>query len=171
LLVFLRYKGGLLGLNAPDFACVLQQGKTTVSMEVKSGARRESLPGMEGFAWLFKPEQPVEEFRGVPFSRKRPYGEARRGSIATGSVTEEQRSQTAFSSKTLRAAGLLPQDFVARRSKIAADILHPRSASCAKIPRRGTPRNSPTGCWRQLLVGGQGIPLEEFLSRPAARWF
>jgi hypothetical protein len=23
---------------------------------------------------------------------------------------------------------------------------------------------------RQLLVGGQGIPIEEFLSRPAAYW-
>jgi len=23
---------------------------------------------------------------------------------------------------------------------------------------------------RQLLVGGQGIPLEEFLSKPAAHW-
>jgi hypothetical protein len=30
----------------------------------------------------------------------------------------------------------LAQDFVARRSKIHADILPPRFASCAKIPRR-----------------------------------
>lgn len=58
---------------------VLQQGKTTVAIEVKSGARRESLPGMEAFARTFKPK-------------------------------------------------------------------------------------------RQLLVGGQGIPLEEFLSKPAAHW-
>src|SRR5277367_1592848 len=58
---------------------VLQQGKTTVAIEVKSGARREALPGMEAFAKLFK----------------------------------------------------------------------------AKL---------------QLLVGGQGIPLEEFLSKPAAHW-
>ena len=58
---------------------VLQQGKTTVAIEVKSGARRESLPGMEAFARTFKPK-------------------------------------------------------------------------------------------RQLLVGGQGIPLEEFLSNPAAHW-
>jgi len=58
---------------------VLQQGKTTVAIEVKSGARREALPGMEAFAKLFKPK-------------------------------------------------------------------------------------------RQLLVGGQGIPLEEFLSKPAAHW-
>ncbi len=40
--------------------------------------------------------------------RKRPLGEARRGSIpAQGSVTEEQRSPAAFSAKTRRAAGLL----------------------------------------------------------------
>ena len=58
---------------------VLQQGKTVVAIEVKSGGRRESLPGMAAFALQFKPK-------------------------------------------------------------------------------------------RQLLVGGQGIPLEEFLSQPAAHW-
>ena len=58
---------------------VLQQGKTTVAIEVKSGARREMLPGMDAFVRLFKPK-------------------------------------------------------------------------------------------RQLLVGGQGIALEEFLSKPAAHW-
>jgi len=58
---------------------VLHQGKTTVAIEVKSGARRESLPGMEAFVRQFKPK-------------------------------------------------------------------------------------------RQLLVGGQGIALEEFLSKPATHW-
>src|SRR5271155_1052082 len=58
---------------------VLQEGRTTVAIEVKSGGRRESLPGMEAFARTFKPK-------------------------------------------------------------------------------------------RQLLVGGQGIALEEFLSKPAAHW-
>ena len=58
---------------------VLQQGKTTVAIEVKSGGRREALPGMEAFVQQFKPK-------------------------------------------------------------------------------------------RQLLVGGQGIKLEEFLSKPAAHW-
>ena len=58
---------------------VLDHGKTLVAIEVKSGARRVALPGMEAFARLFKPK-------------------------------------------------------------------------------------------RQLLVGGQGIPLEEFLSHPAAHW-
>jgi len=58
---------------------VLKKGKTVVAIEVKSGGRRESLPGMEAFARQFKPK-------------------------------------------------------------------------------------------RQLLVGGQGISLEEFLSQPAAYW-
>ncbi|MGA2173845.1 MAG: AAA family ATPase [Verrucomicrobiota bacterium] len=58
---------------------ILEKGKTTVAIEVKSGGRRESLPGMEAFARQFKPR-------------------------------------------------------------------------------------------RQLLVGGQGIALEEFLSQPAAHW-
>ncbi len=58
---------------------VLQQGKTIVAIEVKSGGRRESFPGMEAFARQFKPK-------------------------------------------------------------------------------------------RKLLVGGQGIALEEFLSKPAAHW-
>ena len=34
---------------------ILQQGKTIVAIEVKSGRRRESLPGMEAFANRFKP--------------------------------------------------------------------------------------------------------------------
>jgi hypothetical protein len=58
---------------------VLQEGKTTVAIEVKSGGRHTSLPGMEAFTRQFKPK-------------------------------------------------------------------------------------------RQLLVGGQGIALEEFLSKPAAHW-
>ncbi|MCE0498976.1 MAG: ATP-binding protein [Methylacidiphilales bacterium] len=58
---------------------VLQKGKTVAALEVKSGGRRESLPGMDAFARQFRPK-------------------------------------------------------------------------------------------RQLLVGGQGIPLEEFLSQPAASW-
>ena len=58
---------------------VLQQGKTVVAIEVKSGGRRETLPGMDAFVRLFKPK-------------------------------------------------------------------------------------------RQLLVGGQGIALEEFISKPAAHW-
>src|SRR5271155_5359945 len=58
---------------------ILQQGKTMIAIEVKSGGRREMLPGMDAFAKFFKPK-------------------------------------------------------------------------------------------RQLLVGGQGIALEEFLSKPAAHW-
>ncbi len=36
---------------------VLQQGKNTVAIEVKSGRRRESLAGMEAFARQFKPKR------------------------------------------------------------------------------------------------------------------
>ena len=36
---------------------VLQKGKTVVAIEVKSGGRRESLPGMEAFARQFKPKR------------------------------------------------------------------------------------------------------------------
>ncbi len=54
---------------------VLQQGKTVVAVEVKSGGRRESLPGMEAFALQFKPKRqllvgaqgiPLEEFLSKP---------------------------------------------------------------------------------------------------------
>lgn len=54
---------------------VLQRGKNTVAIEVKSGARREGLPGMEAFARLFKPKRQllvggqgigVEEFLRKP---------------------------------------------------------------------------------------------------------
>jgi predicted AAA+ superfamily ATPase len=36
---------------------VLQRGKAVVAIEVKSGGRRESLPGMEAFARQFKPKR------------------------------------------------------------------------------------------------------------------
>ena len=54
---------------------VLHQGRTTVSIEVKSGRRRESLAGMEAFAKQFKPKRqllvggggiPLEEFLTQP---------------------------------------------------------------------------------------------------------
>ena len=54
---------------------VLQQGKTVVPIEVKSGARRKSLPGMNAFARQFKPKRQllvggqgiqVEEFLSKP---------------------------------------------------------------------------------------------------------
>jgi predicted AAA+ superfamily ATPase len=54
---------------------VLQTGRTSVAIEVKSGARRESLPGIEAFARQFKPKRqllvggqgiPVEEFLSEP---------------------------------------------------------------------------------------------------------
>jgi len=54
---------------------VLQRGRTVVAIEVKSGARRQSLPGMEAFARMAKPRRqlliggqgiPIEEFLSKP---------------------------------------------------------------------------------------------------------
>jgi predicted AAA+ superfamily ATPase len=54
---------------------VLQRGRTVVAIEVKSGARRQSLPGMEAFARIAKPRRqllvgdqgiPIEEFLSHP---------------------------------------------------------------------------------------------------------
>jgi predicted AAA+ superfamily ATPase len=54
---------------------VLQEGKSTVAIEVKSGNRREALPGMEAFVRQFKPKRQllvggqgisVEEFLSKP---------------------------------------------------------------------------------------------------------
>jgi predicted AAA+ superfamily ATPase len=54
---------------------VLEQGKNTVAIEVKSGRRPESLPGMKAFAKRFKPKRkllvggqgiPLEEFLTKP---------------------------------------------------------------------------------------------------------
>jgi uncharacterized protein len=54
---------------------ILQQGKTVVAIEVKSGARRQMLPGMDAFARQFKPKRqllaggqgiPLEEFLSKP---------------------------------------------------------------------------------------------------------
>ncbi len=54
---------------------VLQEGRTTVAVEVKSGRRPESLPGMELFSRRYKPKRqllvggggiPVEEFLSRP---------------------------------------------------------------------------------------------------------
>ncbi len=54
---------------------VLQRGNVTVAIEVKSGARRTSLPGLEAFAKKYKPRRlllvggqgiPLEEFLSKP---------------------------------------------------------------------------------------------------------
>jgi predicted AAA+ superfamily ATPase len=54
---------------------VLQQGKDVVAIEVKSGGRREALPGMDAFARQFKPKRklllggqgiPLKEFLSQP---------------------------------------------------------------------------------------------------------
>src|SRR5687767_7800786 len=68
------------------------------------------------------------------------------GEYPWGSSTEEQRSQPAFSAKTLRAAGLLPAACVG--SDLTARCGDARSSPpwpTAKIPRRRIPRNFKTG--------------------------
>jgi predicted AAA+ superfamily ATPase len=61
------------GNKEVDF--ILQQGEKTVSIEVKTGARQESLPGMASFAKQFKPVRQllvgdhgiaIEEFLSYP---------------------------------------------------------------------------------------------------------
>src|SRR3989442_15739744 len=49
----------------------------------------------------------LETTRGAVFGEKAGWRDATKENIPGGSSTEEQRSQTAFSAKTLRAAGLL----------------------------------------------------------------
>src|SRR6267378_6335203 len=49
----------------------------------------------------------LETTRGAAFGEKAGWRGATKENIPGGSSTEEQRSQTAFSAKTLRAAGLL----------------------------------------------------------------
>jgi hypothetical protein len=74
------------------------------------------------------------------------------GEYPNGSSTEEQRSQAVFSSKTLRAAGLLPVAIVGsephsplRGCSLARPARTLAALATAKIPRRGTPRNFQTG--------------------------
>src|SRR5260370_33752119 len=49
----------------------------------------------------------LETTRGAVLGEKAEWRDATKENIPSGSSTEEQRSQTAFSPKTLRAAGLL----------------------------------------------------------------
>lgn len=52
---FLQVLAGPRQTGKVDF--ILRRGKTTVAIEVKSGRRHESLPGMEAFAKHFKPKR------------------------------------------------------------------------------------------------------------------
>jgi hypothetical protein len=76
--------------------------------------------------------------RDIAVSAKR---ERRRGAtkehVLRGPVTEEQRSRRSLFAETLRAEDLLLWGFVARQSKIHANILLPRSAPQSKISLSG----------------------------------
>src|SRR5713101_4417396 len=64
------------------------------------------MPGMKT-ARLFQPRACFKIRRGPVFGQKAGWRGARREHTRQRSVTEEQRSQTAFCPKTLRAPGLL----------------------------------------------------------------
>jgi L-rhamnose mutarotase len=79
--------------------------------------------------------------KGAVFAEKAEWRGATRENIPGGSSTEEQRSQTAFSAKTLRAAGLLPMACVgsavtARCGDAPASPPWPRPKSLAAAPFR-----------------------------------
>jgi hypothetical protein len=63
-----------------------------------------------------------------------------------GSLTEEQRSRRPVFDETLWAEVLLSLCFVARRSKIPADMLPRRSALKAKNPFSGGIHSFLSGC-------------------------
>ena len=90
--------------------------------------------------------EPVWKLRGALFSGKRPDG-ATKENIPGGSSTEEQRSQTAFSAKTLQAAGLLSVAGVGSVVTARCGALRAAKAALAtaKIPRRSAPRSFQTG--------------------------
>ena len=72
---------------------------------------------------------------------------ATKENIPGGSSTEEQRSQTAFSPKTLRAAGLLSVAGVDSFLTARCGALRAAKAALAtaKIPRRSASRSFQTG--------------------------
>src|SRR6267143_1040716 len=75
-------------------------------MEEREKSRSLMQPWASGGAWV-SPRACLETTRGAVFVEKAGWRGATKENIPGGSSTEEQRSQTAFSPKTLRAAGLL----------------------------------------------------------------
>src|SRR5207245_7731054 len=80
---------------------------------------------------------------------------ATKENIPGGSSTEEQRSQTAFSAKTLRAAGLLSVAGVGSFLTARCGALRAAKAALAtaKIPRRSAPRSFQTGSYDRIRAG------------------
>src|SRR5207245_8894 len=89
----------------------------------------------------------LETTRGAVFGEKAGWRGATKENIPGGSSTEEQRSQTAFSAKTLRAAGLLSVAGVGSFLTARCGALRAAKAALAtaKIPRRSAPRSFQTG--------------------------
>src|SRR5260370_23732328 len=81
----------------------------------------------------------LETTRGAVFGEKAGWRDATKENIPGGSSTEEQRSQLAFSAKTLRAAGLLSvacvsSSVTARCGDAPASPPWPQSKSFAAAP-------------------------------------
>src|SRR6266704_2885964 len=95
----------------------------------------------------------LETTRGAVFGEKAGWRDATKENIPGGSSTEEQRSQTAFSAKTLRAAGLLSVAGVGSFLTARCGALRAAKAALAtaKIPRRSAPRSFQTGS-KMLMV-------------------
>ena len=93
----------------------------------------------------------LETTRGAVFGEKAGWRGATKENIPGGSSTEEQRSQPAFSAKTLRAAGLLSVAGVGSFLTARCGALRAAKAALAtaKIPRRSAPRSFQTGSWSQ----------------------
>ena len=77
--------------------------------------------------------------RGAVFGEKAGWRGATKENTPCGSSTEEQRSQTAFSPKTLRAAGLLSLSSWARSLQPAAGMLRPRRLGQSQNPQPQRP--------------------------------
>src|SRR5260370_11673686 len=82
----------------------------------------------------------LETMRGAVLGEKAGWRGATKENIPGGSSTEEQRSQTAFSAKTLRAAGLLPvagvDSFLTARSgdaRVSPPWAQPKSLAAAPL--------------------------------------
>jgi len=104
--------------------------------------------------------EPDWKLRGALFSGKKPDGATKE---ALRAATTEQlrkhsragRSQTAFSPKTLRAAGLLSVAGVGSFLTARCGALRAAKAALAtaKIPRRGAPRSFQTGSYDRIRAG------------------
>src|SRR5712691_11015429 len=97
----------------------------------------------------------LETTRGAVFGEKAGWRGATKENIPGGSSTEEQRSQTAFSAKTLRAAGLLSVAGV-------GSFLTARCGDARNLPPWPQPKSLAAA---PLVVSKQALSLKRCSSR------